>query len=616
MELTQVGPYRLGQRLGHGGMGAVYRAQDESGRVVAVKVLHPHIALDRSSRERLEREVDTLGRVRHPHVASFLDADIEGPHPYIVTEFVPGMPLDDHVATHGPLRGEELDRFVAGAGEALEAIHATGVVHRDLKPGNVMVDPELGPVIIDFGIAHIGDESRLTATGLVMGTPGYLAPELIEGGQPTRATDWWGLGAVTAYAATGRNPYGGGASEVVLMRIRQGQHDLRAVPERWQPLVEACLAVEPSARPAAAVVREVAAQGGGDLPEPERRRTAALPEATRPLPVRGSAPGDATVPVAEATQPVRRDSTRRISRRALSQGEAPPVEAGLLTPPPQHRENPAGTLRPPEEPSTRDIPPERREYRPAVPAQPPGPPRPSAPTGPHGPVPRQHVGPPPPSARDERAARRAAREHAASLRLHPYDPRTRLRRHPWVVASGVLLLVVAATWAPLGVLLVAAGWSILARWVDHAALAHLRRLQSWGRRRGDGWRIGLLSPWHLLTAVLRAVLGWIAPVVLGAATVVGVNLVLGQDLLLQARGDGGGVDSALALGAGALVLLVALWIGIDCAGLRRGTHLSLSVSLRTSWAGPVLVLLNLAVAAALLFSQLQRDFPDVLWPLA
>ncbi|MFZ5871580.1 MAG: serine/threonine-protein kinase, partial [Actinomycetota bacterium] len=174
---ARLGRYRLVQRVGEGGMGVVHLALDDVGRAVAVKVLKPHVAGDPDARRRLAREVDTLRRVRHPRVAAVLDADTAGATPFVVTQYVPAPPLDAHVAAHGPLGRRALADLGDGLGEALAAIHAAGVVHRDLKPGNVLM-LDGAPVVIDFGIAHVADDVRLTSTGLVMGTPGYLSPEV------------------------------------------------------------------------------------------------------------------------------------------------------------------------------------------------------------------------------------------------------------------------------------------------------------------------------------------------------------------------------------------------------------------------------------------------------
>ena len=168
---SKIGPYRLLDKIGEGGMGVVYLARDAESRPVAVKILGPAVAGDPNARRRLLREVETMRRVRSRYVAEILDADVTGDAPYIVTRYVPGRTLEDVVRTDGPLRGQALDRLAGGLAEAIAAIHAAGVVHRDLKPGNVML-VDGPPVVIDFGIAHVPDSTRLTQTGMVMGTPG------------------------------------------------------------------------------------------------------------------------------------------------------------------------------------------------------------------------------------------------------------------------------------------------------------------------------------------------------------------------------------------------------------------------------------------------------------
>jgi len=245
-----LGPYRLQDRLGEGGMGVVHLARDPEGRPVAVKVLHPLGGEGANARRRLAREVETMRRVRSPYVAEVLDADVTGEFPYIVTRFVAGPTLDEMVRTRGPLSGPGLRRLAHGMAEALTAIHAAGVVHRDLKPGNVMLTDDR-PIVIDFGIAQAGDATRLTQTGLVMGTPGYLAPEVIEGEPSSSASDVHSWGSTMAFAATGHLPFGGGSYETIFYRIISGRADLTGVPAPLVPLISAALARDPSHRPSA-----------------------------------------------------------------------------------------------------------------------------------------------------------------------------------------------------------------------------------------------------------------------------------------------------------------------------------------------------------------------------
>jgi predicted Ser/Thr protein kinase len=246
----KIGPYRLLEKIGEGGMGVVYLARDADHRAVAVKVLGPAVTDDPNARRRLQREVETMRRVRSPNVAEILDADVTGPSPYIATRYVPGHTLDDIVRKSGPLRGAALERLAAGLASALAAVHAAGVVHRDLKPGNVMLD-DGNPVVIDFGIAHISDATRLTQTGMVMGTPGYLPPEVIEGQPSSGAADVHSWGATVAFAATGRQPYGSGTYQTIFFRVLQGKAEISGVPGSLLPLVSAALSVDPRSRPTA-----------------------------------------------------------------------------------------------------------------------------------------------------------------------------------------------------------------------------------------------------------------------------------------------------------------------------------------------------------------------------
>lgn len=251
----KIGPYRLIGKVGEGGMGVVYKAFDPRDQIVAVKVLRAHIAYDSGARERLRREVSTLSMARSNRIGWVLDADVDGDRPFLVTRYVNGPPLDAVVDEFGPLAPRPLAILGRGIAEALRDIHSAGIVHRDLKPGNVLMDGD-EPVLIDFGIAHVADESRLTSTGLVMGTPGYLSPEIVEGGEVTEATDWWGWAATLAFAASGVPPFGRGPMHAVLDRVSEGRADLQGVDPRLRPLLAAALSPDPDQRPSAHVVLE------------------------------------------------------------------------------------------------------------------------------------------------------------------------------------------------------------------------------------------------------------------------------------------------------------------------------------------------------------------------
>ncbi|WP_344742613.1 serine/threonine-protein kinase [Streptosporangium vulgare] len=178
--LGRVGPYTLLERLGRGGMGEVYLASSRRGDNVALKVLHDVHDAGSEARVRLEREVRALRRVESPYVARVVDADLDGDRPYLVMEHIEGDTLLERVRRDGPLEGAGLLSVAQGLAVALSIIHAAGVVHRDLKPANVVVGGDDEPVLIDFGIAHVLDATRLTLTGTFLGTPGYAAPRAVR----------------------------------------------------------------------------------------------------------------------------------------------------------------------------------------------------------------------------------------------------------------------------------------------------------------------------------------------------------------------------------------------------------------------------------------------------
>ncbi|MEV8634065.1 serine/threonine-protein kinase [Streptosporangium sp. NPDC051023] len=274
----RLGPYHLLSTLGAGGFGEVHLALDPAGRTVAVKILHPHVAADATAITRLAREVETMRRVQGAHIAEVLDASMEGARPYLVTRYVQGRPLSAVISGDGPVEGEDLVRLAHGLAEALVAIHAAGVVHRDLKPANVILtDGE--PVVIDFGIASALDSASVTVSGAILGTPGYLAPEVLEGAPAGPAADLFSFGTTLAHAATGRHPYGTGPASAVGYRVVHHDPDLEGVPGWLEPVLQECMRRDPAARPSAA---EVAARLDAEAPgvhesAPRSRRAFAAP---------------------------------------------------------------------------------------------------------------------------------------------------------------------------------------------------------------------------------------------------------------------------------------------------------------------------------------------------
>ncbi|MFD2793572.1 serine/threonine-protein kinase [Promicromonospora vindobonensis] len=243
---SKLGGYTVVREIGSGAMGAVYRAEDDGGHAVALKMLHRHLD-DPAARERLRREAAALQGLRHPAVARVLDAELEGPDAFIVTELVEGPTLEEEIDERGPLDARDLFELADQLADALEAVHGTGVVHRDLTPSNVLIARN-GPVLIDFGLAQGPGDVRATRTGFVMGTPGYLAPELLDGAEPGPDTDWWSWAAVLGFAGTGRAPFGVRPTELVLRRSRQGQPDLDGLPPRTVRALGAALRAVPAER--------------------------------------------------------------------------------------------------------------------------------------------------------------------------------------------------------------------------------------------------------------------------------------------------------------------------------------------------------------------------------
>ncbi|MFG2312343.1 serine/threonine-protein kinase [Streptomyces sp. NPDC048566] len=265
-EPTAVGPYRLLGRLGSGGMGRVYLGRSAGGRTVAVKIVHPHFALDEEFRARFRREVEAARRVGGAWTAPVLDADPEAPVPWVATGYAAGPSLTAAVADAGPLPDHSVRALGAGLAEALTAVHALGLVHRDVKPSNVLLTLD-GPLLIDFGIARATDgTASLTSTGVSVGSPGYMSPEQILGKGVTGAADVFSLGAVLAYAATGEPPFPGDSSASLLYMVVHEEPRLDAVEGTLRDLVAACLAKEPTRRPTPEqIAARLAPQGAARL---------------------------------------------------------------------------------------------------------------------------------------------------------------------------------------------------------------------------------------------------------------------------------------------------------------------------------------------------------------
>ena len=234
-----VGGYTLISRLGSGAMGSVWRVRDDGGHQYAMKILRDSLAEEDASgersrdqltaRERLRREAMALQKVRHPGVCGIVDMELDDALAFIVTELIEGKNLREDVRTNGRYVGDDLERLGRKLIEAVKAVHAAGIVHRDIKPTNVMVS-NTGPVLVDFGIAMGEGESHVTRTGLVMGTPGFIAPEIIDGVESDEMSDWWSVASVLAFAATGEPVFGTKPMMAVLERAAAGSANLAGLP--------------------------------------------------------------------------------------------------------------------------------------------------------------------------------------------------------------------------------------------------------------------------------------------------------------------------------------------------------------------------------------------------
>ncbi|GLY89696.1 hypothetical protein Airi02_076250 [Actinoallomurus iriomotensis] len=298
----RLGGYRLLSRLGRGGMGTVYLGEDDDGQKAAIKVINQELATDTAFAERFRQEVRAARRVRRFCTAPVLDAELDRPPYYVVTEFITGPTLQDAVESEGPLRGSDLEGLAVGMATALSAIHDAGLVHRDLKPTNVLLS-SFGPRVIDFGIARALDSlTTVTRTGQLVGTPAFLAPELINGADVTPAADVFSWGCVLAFAGTGRGPFTGRTLPEILHRVVYEPPDLEGLDRSLRDLVEASLAKDPKARPG--------------VPELLTRLTGHRPDAPGPateVPVGASTGGQQQSPTITMHGPVPVARPRRVA---------------------------------------------------------------------------------------------------------------------------------------------------------------------------------------------------------------------------------------------------------------------------------------------------------------
>jgi serine/threonine protein kinase len=296
----RVGPYEITGVLGTGGMGRVYLARSAGGRPLAVKVIRAELADDPEFRARFRREVAAAQRVNGMFTAVVADADTDGPVPWLATAYVPGPTLAQAVTERGPLSAAAVRALAAGLAEGLAAVHAAGVVHRDLKPSNVLLADD-GPRLIDFGISRRTETGKLTSTGLVVGSPGFMSPEQAEGGVAGPPSDVFSLGAVLVYAATGHGPFGGGSTAALVYRVVHAEPELEDVPETIRRLVARCLAKNAAMRPTAADLLDSLSDSQpeqGWLPDQPQARTAPPSVRTPPASVQAAPPSVRPAPPA------------------------------------------------------------------------------------------------------------------------------------------------------------------------------------------------------------------------------------------------------------------------------------------------------------------------------
>ncbi|MFJ2770989.1 WD40 repeat domain-containing serine/threonine protein kinase [Streptomyces sp. NPDC087300] len=330
----QVGPYRIEGRLGQGGMGSVFLGTSPAGRQVAVKLIRREFASAPHFRERFAREVEAARRVGGFHTAQVVDADPEAESPWLVTDFIAGPTLQQLVTGQGALSAEAVLRLGAGLAEGLAAIHKCGLVHRDLKPGNVIVAPD-GPRIIDFGIAHAEDTGTMTHTGTLIGTYAYMSPEQIRTpAAVTPACDVFSLGSVLAFAATGRSPFDASNVPAIIHRVTSEPPvltDLSGHPGLHR-LVTTCLAKDPAARPSAAeLLQRLSTTAAPTVVPPPASPPAPPPVPPAPPEASPMAPFSAAATVPDAAKPVGRRALM-IGGIAAAATAAVAVPAYLLRP--------------------------------------------------------------------------------------------------------------------------------------------------------------------------------------------------------------------------------------------------------------------------------------------
>ena len=654
--LAEDSGYEVLGRIGTGGMGIVYRAHDADGNDVAIKMLRHEIADDPRARERLAREVAAQQRLRNDNIVRILDAELESSDAFVVTEFVPGPTLEDAVRTHGGLHPEAVREVGLVLGETLRVIHEAGVIHRDLKPSNVLLrgategdlsgfDPDgdgLDPVIIDFGIAIAAEESRLTSTGLVMGTAAYLDPEVVRTDRTVEAGDWWSWAAMLAFAATGREPFGTGRADLVFLRAERGEIDIDGVPTELGDWLRSALCADPAERATPEELLSRLAELDLDrYDDPGDTEAFEAGPRTAVLPVLG-ADGAPAAGAATPTDEVEGTGADGATE-ALPAGDAATEALPRIADAGEQPTEALPRYATPDDPPTEVIPVTGTPTR-ALPVVPPsagpvgaaGPygaaPQDASPYGaaasPQRTAPQQHSQPYPQPAPTQRPAhgggqtapQQLAPQHGGppqqlapqQMAPHPMAPQQMAPgqgmwaappappRRPLLVWTGHLLIVALAALAPyisLGVLLLLGA---LARtWErSHRSVTAQRMRGATGS--GPTWAAGLASPFRFLLGLLEIALQALFPLVLGL--LVGLALDAAWTLL-----QGSPLPDGVAFATAMAITLLITWVGIGSRTTRDGAHRMLDAAAPDMLWGAIVLVLLLLLLGAVVFALVARE---------
>ena len=602
---ADVGGYRLLRRLGAGGMGVVWEVADAEGNHVAMKILHPQIAADPMARRRLDREANVLARVKDSRVARILDietgdgADGSGVT-FVITELIDGPTLQHEVDHEGAYDlttdARDLADLAHGLVDSLTSVHAAGVIHRDLKPSNVMLGAQ-GPVLIDFGIAQVADDVRLTQTGQVTGTPGFIPPEMLDGGEPTPDVDWYACAGVLLFAVTGLSPFGSGPWQAVFRRVYAGTPELGDLERTCPALARAfTAALAPELKDRLSVedlllVLDEIAEGGsgeaaltkalGPAAPQERDRGAAFGSAGSA----GSAPETPSGAYGYMSGPVRQHpgpgpgmpSSSASSASSASTGSGLPVSFA----PGAGTGASGGSVPPTYSPAAHSAPSASSQVRP----QPPMRPHPQSPARPR------------PQMRPQRAAAAGSPSGASGNAL---DWAREPVRRPGLVASIAALLVGIGMGAPSWVAVLAGILLVVVGTVGRADDARRwRRLRHGGVRPNDNARMWAFLPKYILASLLFSGFALLFGGLLWALVISGGGYVLGllnrsTPMLFSTMSTGHRMGLLGGL-ATALYLLV-IWFVPWGAPNRRGAAHTIEVVTRSDSARLVLVVVILAAA--------------------